>query len=459
MDLPRETALRALADIEERDAPLESTLERLQGGALDERDLRFVRQLVYGCLTWRRRLDWIAQSFSTRPRERTAELARRVLRLGVYQLLWLDRVPSRAAVHSSVGLAKRFGHRGLGAYVNAVLRRVAEEGASVTYPDGSRDPVDYLSVYHSHPPWLVQRWLSRWGAERTEALLRANNEAPVIYVRGNALSDADDPSAVAGSPLAGLEPGGPLGDSYELPSPAGLFDSPAFRAGHLFVQDVNAGLPAALLQPQPGDQVLDVCSAPGGKTVQMAMLMAGQGRIVACDRSLARLRRVRENTARLGLGGVVEVVEDARRPSLRTGRRRGGDRGDGAEGFDRVLVDAPCSSTGVLRRRPDARWRRRSPQAILEHADVQLDILRSAYRRARVGGVVVYSTCTLEPEENEELVERFLDMTPGARLERADGVFEQAPWSDRFVQTLPGREAGDGCFAARIRRDRPEETR
>ena len=460
MDLPRETALRALADIEERDVPLDQALEGLEGGPLDERDRRFVRQLVRGCITWRRRLDWIAQAFSQRPIDRAAMIARQALRLGVYQLLWLDRVPARAAVHSSVALAKKLGHQGLGAYVNAVLRRVAEDGARVAYPDSSKNLVDHLSVYHSHPPWLVRRWLSRWGAERAEALLIANNEQPIIYFRRNTLEDF---TSSVPSPVDGQEAIGPLGDCYELGRAGGVFDSAAFRAGQLFVQDVNAGLPAALLQPQPGDTVLDVCSAPGGKTVQMAMLMGGRGRIVACDRSISRLCRVRENTTRLRLSSVTELVEDARRPSIRAPHHLWGAspaaarHGGGTEGFDRVLVDAPCSSTGVLRRRPDARWRRRGPQAILEHSRAQLDILRSAYRRVRAGGVVVYSTCTLEPEENEELVERFVDQTPGALVERADGVFPPSDWCGRFIQTLPGREAGDGCFAARIRRDRVED--
>ncbi len=457
MDLPRETALRILTDIEDRQVQLELTMDRLEDGPLDERDRRFIRQLVYGCLTWRSRLDWIAQAFSKRPVNRIDAVARQALRMGVYQLLWLDRVPPRAAVHSTVELAKKLGHRGLGAFVNAVLRRVAENGEAVVYPERSNDLVQYLSIYYSHPSWMVERWLSRWGAERTEALLSANNHQPAIYVRRNTLESTGVPEG--DSPIASLEALGPLADCYELDDPSSVFQSTAFRSGQLFVQDVNAGLAAALLQPQPGETVLDVCSAPGGKMAQMAMLMEGQGRIVACDRSSARLRRVRENTARLDLPGITRLVEDARLPSIlapptgwRT-RPAPGVNQQVADGFDRVLVDAPCSSTGVLRRRPDARWRSRAPQAIFEQADVQLEILRSAYVRTRPGGTVVYSTCTLEFEENEGLIERFLEITPGAEVERADQFFTPAAWCDRYIQTLPGREAGDGCFAARIRKE------
>jgi 16S rRNA (cytosine967-C5)-methyltransferase len=456
MDLPRETALRILTDIEDRQVQLELTLDRLEGGPLDERDRRFIRQLVYGCLTWRSRLDWIAQAFSKRPINRIDAVAKQALRMGVYQLLWLDRVPPRAAVHSSVELAKKLGHRGLGAFVNAVLRRVAEDGDGVAYPERSTDPVQYLSVYYSHPSWMVERWLSRWGSERTEALLRANNQQPAIYVRRNTLESAGP--IERDSPTASLEAVGPLADCYELDDPSGVFDSAAFRSGQLFVQDVNAGLAATLLHPQPGDIVLDVCSAPGGKMAQMAMLMGGQGRIVACDRSSARLRRVGENTARLGLPGITRLVEDARQPSIAappTGWRTGPTSGvnELADGFDRVLVDAPCSSTGVLRRRPDARWRSSGPQAIFDQADAQFEILRSAFVRTRPGGIVVYSTCTLEFEENEGLIERFLEITPGAQVERADQFLTPSDWCDRYVQTLPGRETGDGCFAARIRKE------
>jgi len=458
MDLARETALRILADVEERQVQLEQRLERLEGGPLDERDRRLVRQLVYGCLTWRSRLDWIAQSFSKRPINQVDPVARHALRLGVYQLLWLDRVPDRAAVHSSVELAKKFGHRGLGAFVNAVLRRVVDSGDRVVYPNSDTDPVDYLSTFYSHPAWMVRRWLARWGPERTEALLKANNDQPAVYVRRNTLGDAGSVAPDPQSPIADTEAMGPLADCYELSDPVGAFKSVAFRAGQLFVQDVNAGLAVALLQPQPGDAVLDVCCAPGGKTAQMAIRMNGLGRLVASDRSATRLKRVSENMTRLGLSGITKLVEDARLPSVTVPHsnwqtRHSTDHGDSLSGgFDRVLVDAPCSSTGVLRRRPDARWRRTGPEAIFEQTAAQLDILHSAYARTRSGGIVVYSTCTLEPEENEELLERFLEATSGAQVEPADQHFPAADWCARFIQTLPGREVGDGCFAARIRK-------
>jgi len=457
MDLPRETAFRMLRDIEDRQVQLELSLERLEGRSLDDRDRRFIRHLVYGCLTWRRRLDWIIQAFSKRRVSDIDMKARQALRLGTYQLLWLDRVPARAAVHSSVDLAVRHGHRGLGAFVNAVLRQVAEKGETVPYPERSADPVEYLSVYYSHPAWMVKRWLSRWGAERTEALLNANNHQPVLYVRRNTLPHAGAP--LGDSPIIASEAIGPMEDCFALDDPASVFGSAAFRSGHLFVQDLNAGLAAALLQPQPGDTVLDVCSAPGGKTAQIAMLMGGAGRIVASDRSSARLRKMGDNVERLGLPGVTRLVEDARQPSIfvphDAWRTQPGT--DPPHGFDRVLVDAPCSSTGVLRRRPDARWRSLNPQAIFEQADVQLEILRAAYGRARPGGTVVYSTCTLEFEENEGLIERFLEVTPGAEVERADRYFGPSAWCERYVQTLPGRESGDGCFAARIHKTELEE--
>lgn len=450
MDLPRETAFRVLQDIEDRQIQLELSLERLEGGSLDDRDRRFIRHLVYGCLTWRRRLDWIIQAFSKRRVNNIDMTAMQALRLGTYQLLWLDRVPARAAVHSSVDLAVRHGHRGLGAFVNAVLRQVAEKGETVAYPERSADPVKYLSVYYSHPAWMVKRWLSRWGAERTEALLNANNHQPVLYVRRNTLPHAGAP--FHDSPIITSEAIGPMEDCFALDDPASFFDSAAFRSGQLFVQDLNAGLAAVLLQPQPGDTVLDVCSAPGGKTAQIAMLMGGAGRIVASDRSSTRLRKMGDNVERLGLPGVTRLVEDARQPSIAVPHKawRTGPGGDQPHGFDRVLVDAPCSSTGVLRRRPDARWRSRDPQAIFEQADVQLEILRAAYGRARPGGTIVYSTCTLEFEENEGLIERFLETTPGAEVGRADRYFGPSAWCERYVQTLPGRENGDGCFAARI---------
>ena len=435
-DPARAEAVRLLDEVEAggRLAPL---LDRLES-RFDGRDRRFVRQLTAGVLQWRGRLDWILTSFSKRPLDSLSPGIRQVLRLGAYQLLWLDRVPASAAVHTAVDLARRQGRGGAAGFVNAVLRRVSAEGGRVSYPSPTDDPEAYLSVYHSHPRWLVRRWLARWGPDRTEALLQANNEQPPLYVRPN-------PRCGSADRLVGSLPGS-LGavvvdartQACEIRRPDGFFDSEAFLGGRCFVQDLNAGLAVELLAPRPGDRVLDACAAPGGKAVQLA-LAVGPDRVAAGDLSRARLGRLRQNAGRLGLEGIRAFVGDA----------SAGPHPAGA--FDGVLVDAPCSGTGVLRRRPEARWRKSEPD-LARQSRRQAEILESAFHALRPGGRLVYSTCSLEEEENDAVVDGLLTRRTDARLEPASRRFPGVAWAARTIQTLPGREPGDGAFAALIRK-------
>jgi len=447
-DLARTTALGMLDQLESPHASVEELFEQLSNSRLDARDHRFVRQLVTGTLKMRDRLDWIVNQFARRPISSLSPTASNVLRLGVYQLLWLDRVPTRAAIHTSVELAKRCGRRGFAGFVNAVLRRIGE--GPIHYPDRQIDPAVYLSVYYSHPVWLVRRWVQRWGEVATEALLKANNEPPRLFIRLNRLrADLAQFRAALPESAPAPQPVGPLPDCFEVTQVEGLFESQAYARGLFFVQDVNAGLAAALLGARAGEKVLDACSAPGGKTAQLAMAMGDRGLIAAADRSPRRLRRLRENARRLGLRCLALCVEDGCEPAV-------GARGlsPGAEiggTFDRVLVDAPCSSTGIFGRRADARWRR-PPDTIARSAERQRALLGQAYGRLRPGGILVYSTCSIEAEENEAVIEEFLAATPSARLEPARDFLNRSAWCDRYVQTLPGRDAGDGSFAARLRR-------
>jgi 16S rRNA (cytosine967-C5)-methyltransferase len=431
-DPARALALRLLCDFETTGAPLDQLFEGLEERLPAARDRRFARHLVLGVTRWQARLDWILGQFARRPLEGCSPAARQILRLGAFQLLHLDKVPSRAAVHTAVELAKRHAQRGVPELVNAVLRKVAATAAAPPLPARGQDLAGHLAVCHSHPRWLVERWLERWGAAQAEALLQADNQAPPLYIRLNPLRPA--------APPPDARPAGHLTGFFALEDSESFFQSAAFRGGHCQVQDINAGLPAALLQPRPGEQVLDACSAPGGKATQLAAQMEDQGLVVAADLSAPRLGRLRENQTRLGLRSLRLLVEDA----------RSGQSGP----FDRVLLDAPCSATGILARHPDARWRKH-PEQLPALSNAQYAMLCHSFERLRPGGVLVYSTCSLETEENSRVVERFLCATPAARLEAAAAIFPGQPWAQTYVQTLPGREPGDGCFAARIRRGSP----
>ena len=434
-DSARAAATLLLFDLEKESAPLDELLQGLDAKLPDNRDARFARQLVLGSIRWQKRLDWILTPFCSRSIDKLSPWARHILRMGVYQLFWLDRVPERAAVHTSVELAKHFAHKGVASLVNAVLRNLLRRQSQIRYPDPEREPTAYLSVYYSHPEWLVERWLQRWNYEFVEILLAANNEPSDLNIRLNPLRAEEELQQTLNLETTGALPG-----FFKVPSGANLFTTPAYKQGQFQVQDPNAALAVALLDPQPGEHLLDLCSAPGGKATQAATAMDDRGRIVAADISPARLSRVHENAQRLGLNSLQTVVRDGTAP--------------GEASFDRVLADVPCSATGVIGRHPDIRWRREADQ--LPHlAARQRLLLERAYEHLKPGGVLVYSTCSLEEEENEKIVEQFLAQTPTAQLQRADIQFPDQPWAQDYIQTIPGHHPGDGSFAARIHKTAP----
>ena len=322
-DPARLAAARLLRDLELQIQPFDQLLQALDASLPTNRDARFARQLVLGAVRWQKRLDWIITTCCARPISQLSPWARHILRLGTYQLFWLDRVPQSAAVHTSVELAKHLAHQGIASLVNAVLRNLLRQRARVRYPDQQQTPTHYLAVYHSHPEWLVERWVSRWGRELVEHLLVANNEPAALNIYLNPLRASRE--TVAELNLVPIEsrPG-----FYRATNGADLFASRAYQQGQFQVQDPNAGLAVALLDPQPGERLLDLCSAPGGKAVQAAIAMADRGWVVAADVSLPRLNRVRENARRLRLRAIRPVVRDGRTP--------------GCGAFDRVLAMCPA---------------------------------------------------------------------------------------------------------------------
>lgn len=431
-DPARLAAVRLLRDLERQAQPFDELLQALDARLPTNRDARFARQLVLGAVRWQKRLDWIIATCCTRPVAQLSPWARHILRLGTYQLFWLDRVPQSAAVHTSVELAKHLTHQGIASLVNAVLRNLLRCRTRVRYPDPQQNPLRYLAVYHSHPEWLVERWVGRWGRKIVEPLLAANNQPAALNIYLNPLRASRELAAELNLGPVGSRPG-----FYRAANGAALFASRAYQQGQFQVQDPNAGLAVALLNPQPGERLLDLCSAPGGKAVQAAMAMADRGWVVAADISRPRLKRVCENARRLRLRAIRPLARDGTTP--------------GCGAFDRVLADVPCSATGVLGRRPDARWRRKPAEFAALTARQQV-LIQRAYEHLRPGGVLVYSTCSLEEEENEAIVERFLKQTPTARLERADAYFPAQSWAGPYVLTIPGQHDGDGSFAARIRK-------
>ncbi|HKG92548.1 MAG TPA: transcription antitermination factor NusB, partial [Gemmatimonadaceae bacterium] len=371
---------------------------------LDARDRRWTQELLWGML---RRRAWLDALLADRVRGGLARLdadLTDLLRLGAYQLLHMSSVPAYAAIAQSVELAKRRHGMGASGLVNAVLRRLDRDRAAAVssgtplVPPTPQDPIDALALEHSHPRWIVARWVARWGEEETRRLLAANNtEAPVVVRPYNIVREQLEAMLEGAGVRVDDVP--LLRDSIRLAAGVSLTELGAFRQGVLYVQDPAATLVTQFAAIPLGSTVADLCAAPGGKTLELSR---GAAAVLTADRSFARLQRTVSNVRRLEARNVHPLVADAREPAI--------------EPVDAVLVDAPCTGTGTFRRHPDARWRLKVSDLAVMGA-LQRSIIRSAARVVRPGGLLIYSTCSLEPEENDAQVESFLAENDGWVLE------------------------------------------
>jgi 16S rRNA (cytosine967-C5)-methyltransferase len=438
----RAVAARVLERVDTEGAFADLALDgELSRAALDPRDAALATELVYGTLRWQRYLDWILAPHSRRRLRDLDARPRVLLRLTAYQLVFLERVPPFAAVDDAVTLAGQRARPGVPQFVNAVLRAFVRRGPREREPAPPRDPIEAVAVRCSFPTWLARRWIERQGVDEATELMRAMNERPPLTVRTNARRTTR--AALA----ARLRDDARLDTTPTTYAPEGLVVArggrpaswPAFADGALTVQDEASMLVGRLLAPRAGEVVADVCAAPGTKTTHLAELMEDRGRILAFDPQPARLALVAEAAARLG----VTIVET-----------RGGTAEALAPGFaaacDAVLVDAPCSNLGVLRRNPEVKWRR-APEDIPACAARQREIVAAAATMVKPGGRLVYATCSLEPEENVQVIAALLD-------EHRDFVtdppaeFPLPLEADGTLRCLPHRHGTDGFTAVRLRR-------
>jgi len=435
----RYEALRILVRVEQDRAFADIVLEHaLERAGLDPRDAGLCTELVYGTLRWRRQLDWRLAPHLNRPLDKLDPWVRSLLRLTAYQLFFLDRVPRWAAVDEAVSLAKIKSRKpGAPEFVNAVLRALTRAAGPPPLP---ALPIEAAAVRCSFPDWIAARWIARYGLAQAEALMLASNERPPTTIRVNTLRIARDALAarLRDDELAVTRPTA-LAPEGLIVERGAVGRSAAFTQGWCTVQDEASMLVARLLDPQPGELVADTCAAPGTKATHMAELMRNRGRVVAMDPQAARLKLVGRATARLGitiiethLGGAAALV----------GRWRGK--------CDRVLVDAPCSNLGVLRRNPDVKWRR-TEEDLRRLQDKQRTILAAAAAMVKPGGRLVYATCSLEPDENEAVVGPLLAREAAWRAEALDG-FPVAPDAAGYVRLFPDVHGTDGFTAIRLRR-------
>ncbi len=422
----REAALRALVRVEQDGAYLNLSFPPLLR-PLPPKERALAVRMGRGTMQRLNTLDWALDLFYRRPVNSLTPWIRNLLRLGAYQILYMERIPDYALVDQSVHLARRFGHRGVAGLVNAVLRRLVRESGRLPWPDPSRNLLEYISLAHSHPQWLVARALDRFGFEGAEEWCRSNNEITHPTVRPNRLRTNAEELA-----KSLREEGFKASESPDVPGilqvsgPASPASTEAFKKGLFTIQGESSALVTPLTGIRPGDTALDLCSAPGGKATHLAEMIEDRGRVYAVEMHRNRLGLVEKAARRLGLNSITPVLADGRHIESCV-----------LPAPDVVLVDAPCSGLGVIRRLPEIKWRRKEAE-LAGFQELQLELLTAASRILPPGGKLLYSVCSTEPEETSHVVEAFNTSCAGFVL--------QALWPlmPRFLQEKQEQSPGAG---------------
>ncbi|HBG02067.1 MAG TPA: 16S rRNA (cytosine(967)-C(5))-methyltransferase RsmB [Firmicutes bacterium] len=438
---PHQLAIITLQELEERGDFLREVLDfHLRKNDLNILDQGLYTELVYGTVRMRRNLDYILSLFSSRPLKKVDPHTLHILRTALYQILYLDRVPQAAAVNEAVELARRFGHEGVAKFTNGLLRQAIRKQHTIAYPSLEEDPVEHIGLRYSFPSWIVQMWVDQWGSAKTAALCQSMNEPPDMHIRVNTLKTSPAEVRSHFEEQGAMVKKGRYAPEVLEVSPAHLVvGDPWLNRGMYYIQDESSSLAAHALQVEPGQRVYDLCSAPGGKTTHLALLMENQGHILALDVNASRLDLVKENAQKLGVSIIETRLGDASRDLA-------------LPPACRVLVDAPCSGLGTMRHRPDIRWRK-TPREVQELASLQKKILGAAANYVSPGGLLLYSTCTLTLSENEDVAGWFLDTHPafqGHSLPNWLPNAQELPWMRTF---FPDQHGLDGFFVSSFIRD------
>jgi 16S rRNA (cytosine967-C5)-methyltransferase len=444
MTNPRQIAFSALRDVH-KGAYADVALDRvLQKVSLPNHDRRLLTELLYGCVRRQRTLDALIDQIASKKSDQQPKDLRSILHLGLYQLRYQERIPASAAVNTTVQLAKENGFSGLSGFVNGLLRQYIRLGEQLPEPlTLPENTVERLGILYSFPDWIIQVWLDQLGVEETEKLCDWLNQTPTIDLRVNPLRATVAEVEAALQSAEVLTRRVPhLPQALRLIGSAGAIQNlPGFSQGWWSVQDASAQLVGYLLDPQPGEVVIDACAAPGGKTTHIAELMEDKGEIWAGDRTASRLRKLKQNAQRLGLHSIQICTGDSRNlPQFyNTG--------------DRVLLDAPCSGLGTLHRHADARWRQ-TPASVAELSILQAELLAHTSKFVKPGGVLVYATCTLHPAENENVISKFLSENPHWQIQppSLDFPYNYEFTAPGWLKVWPHRQNMDGFFMVRLRK-------
>lgn len=447
----RDVSLDVLIRVERRQSYSNIELNNvLRRSELSPVDRSLVTELVYGTLQRRNTLDWVLSPFVSKGLNKLEVWVRELLRMSVYQFKYLHKVPDRAAVHEAVEIAKRRGHRGVASFVNAVLRNVLRQPKRLQTVDET-DPVRKLALEHSHPEWIVKRWLKVWDTETVAAICEANNGSPAHTIRVNTLKTSRDElkrQLEREQPKVKVRCSNVTAQGLIVDGFGNIADSSWYRDGLCSIQDESSMLVGEVLQPTPGSTLVDLCAAPGGKATHLAELMDDCGSLESYDIHTHKVKLIAEQAKRLGIHIVTAKQADARELP-RLVRKQ----------YDFVLLDAPCSGFGVIRRKPEIKWHK-SAADIGTLVELQRELLDAAAQLVKPGGVFVYSTCTLEPRENEQQITWFLDRYPEFKPDQTladvlpEHVTQKARLGTGMLRIFPQHFNSDGFFIARLKREK-----
>ena len=440
----REIALGVLLAVDMEGAYSNIALNKHIDSSISRLDENLIRELVYGVLENRMYLDWIIKKFSKIKVSKIEPKVLEILRLGVYQIVFMDKIPDSAAVNESVKIAKKNSHKGTSGFVNAILRNVSREKDNIREIKVN-NICDYISIKYSHPSWLVKKFICDYGEEFTENLCKANNEKPSLNIRVNTLRISRE------NLIKVLEERGFIVsdtkyafDGLIIENPNRITETEEFKNGYFIIQDESSMLVSQVMNPREGSFVLDICSAPGGKTTHMAQKMNNNGKIVARDVYEHKLKLIDDNSKRLGINIIETQMFDALKLDASLVSKA-----------DYCLVDAPCSGFGLIRRRPEIKWNRKEDD-IKNIINMQYNILENGSKYVKDGGILIYSTCTILKEENVELVKSFLDNNKEFQLVGFNDLLKSGDKMETakegFLQLYPHIHKTDGFFIAKMRK-------
>lgn len=434
----REIIFNILYEVDEKGAFSNVSINRNLEDTIEKKDESFVREIVYGVLENRLYLDYIIKDFSKIRFNKISVKVRNILRMGIYQIIFMDKVPDSAACNEAVNLAKKITHKGTHGFINGILRSVIRNRNDIKLPDKNKTPIDYLSVKYSNPMWLTKRWVDGFGYEFTESLLEYNNKKPLLNIRVNTLKvTRDELVLLLKNKDLNVEKTIYSDDGIVIYNPFRITETEEFKKGYFTIQDESSMLVGDIMNPVEGSLVIDLCSAPGGKCTHLAQKMKNKGKIISRDIYDHKIKLIDQNAKRLGINIIETQKFDASilDESL-------------LEKADYCLVDAPCSGFGIIRRKPEIKWTKNEDD-LNKINDIQYKILLNASRYIKKKGTLIYSTCTIEKNENINIIKKFLKHNKDFELSSINNT--KLPNSENgYIELYPNIHNTDGFFIAKL---------